>query len=267
MRTLSILSMIMALTIGAFAQNASTSKASLCVDYDRVTGEPIDVYSAWDIASDGKGSYVYLIYSQSSPIREKLTLYLDKKNESGNYIAFKTFDFNNDVSTTLKWAMFDVNFTEEGDYRLAVMGKNKEALAITYADIKFKKEEAVTTTTTEAVDEFDTYYYEYTEVAFGEDINEGVLIGESGVFNLKGNSLDLVALVENDEALQLTEIYVEVFGGANYDEEVSAESFTVADKVWTWVSVPIKVSKKGKYVVDFYTQNDVYINSGYFEIK
>jgi hypothetical protein len=36
--------------------------------------------------------------------------------------------------------------------------------------------------------------------------------------------------------------------GENYDEEVSNESFTVADKTWNWINVPITVYKKGKYV-------------------
>jgi hypothetical protein len=48
------------------------------------------------------GSYVYVIYSQDAIIKDKLMLYVDKKNDNGSYIAFDTQDFSYDPKTEKK---------------------------------------------------------------------------------------------------------------------------------------------------------------------
>ena len=57
-----------------------------------------------------------------------------------------------------------------------------------------------------------------------------------------------------------------VYYGDTYDEKVSEETFNVGSLDWNWIKVPITVKKVGKYVVDVYNENDVFINSAYFEI-
>jgi hypothetical protein len=272
MRTLAILFLTMVFSIGLNAQNPTIGKVVLCVDYDRITGAPIDAYSAWDIPSDGKGGYIYMVYSQESIIKDPLTIYIDKKTTGEAYKSYSTIQMNNDVTSAAKnWAMYDLNFKEEGDFRISVIGKNQVPLGITYADIKFAPATAATENsgTTEAFDpdNIDTYYYEYSWIDFGTGIDEGVLIDKSNEFNLKGREMEIMTLLENDEPLYLKEIVVSVYTGDDYKEEVSTETFTVGDLEWTWISFPITVSKKGKYVVDVYSQDDIYVNSGYFEIK
>lgn len=250
---------------------SETKRVVLCEDYNKTTGETIKEGKYWDIENDGEGSFVYLIYNQDKLIKNGLSLYIDKKNKAGSYIAYSTEEFNNDIgSGTKKWAMFDVNFKEEGEYRLTVIGKNAEALAVTYADIKYKKAIDPSDDNKKKRDKIespDTYYYENSTVTFGESISNGVLSGESTEFRLYGTKKEITAKVEQKEALKLTKVYVDIYTGEKYDEEVSSIGYDVGDVTWDWISVPITFYKKGKYVVDFYTQDDVYINSAYFTVK
>jgi hypothetical protein len=61
---------------------AFSQKVVLCEDYDKTTGVPSGVNQNWDIKSTG--SYVYVIYTQSKPITNKLTVYVDKKMKKAN---------------------------------------------------------------------------------------------------------------------------------------------------------------------------------------
>jgi len=248
----------------------SENKATLCSDYDRTTGEPIGISDAWDISSDGKGSNVYLIYSQPKTIKEALSVYIDKKNANGSYIAFGTYYFDNDIKVNpKKWAMYDINFKEEGDYKIAVIGKDANALAVTYTNIKFMKDEASKKNMKKASkdDAPDTYYYEDSYIDFGESIKDGVLSGQATEFSLRGSSKEIVAKLSQDEDLLLKSVIVSVYTGDDYKEKVSELTYTVDDLTWNWINVPVKFYKKGKYVVDMYSQDDVFINTAYFEVK
>jgi len=260
----------------------SENSAVLCTDYNRTTGEPEGIYDVWEIPSDGFGGFVYLIYRQAKVIKKPLKLNVEKLDAAGNYEFYATIAFENDVKSGNNWAMYDVNFSEEGSYKLSVIGKGKKPMATTYTDIMFLLEDEESFVDDQSAqvfeedyeeelleDEFDTYYYENTIVSFGTGIEDGNLIEEADVFKLKGKEKEksLVVKLEMDKPLKLDLVYIGVFYGDEYEEEVSYESYTVADKSWVWINVPITVYKKGKYVVDLYNQNDVYINTGYFEIE
>lgn len=257
-------------TIISFAISLNAQTVTLCKDYNSNTGAPIEEGKYWDIDDDGKGSNVYLIYKQDKAIKEDLKLYIDKKNTSGSYIAYATKYFYNDISSNAKtWAMYDVNFTEKGDYRLTVIGKNGTALAVTYTNIDYKKNDPSDANKKKIAkkDAPDTYYYEYSEITLGTSINDGILSGVDTTFYLFGTAKEITAKLEQTEALKLTKIYVDIYTGSNYEEKVSSLGYNVDDPTWNWISVPIKFYKKGKYVVDFYTQDDVFINSYYFSVK
>jgi hypothetical protein len=61
--------------------------------------------------------------------------------------------------------MYDMLFTEEGDYRLSVLNKSNSTLASTNTTIYFLPETSSSDADTSYV---DTYYYENSFVSFGE---------------------------------------------------------------------------------------------------
>ncbi len=255
----------------SFVAIAQGEKVVLCDDYNKTDGTPSGVDNNWDI-DKVKGSYVYVVYSQDYVIKDKLMLYVDKKNSNGSYIAFATEEFTyNPATDRKKWAMFDYLFTESGDYRISVMGKADDALAVTYTNIGYMKDKdgSGTSEKTSSKDGItDTYYYEGSKLTFGESIDDkAVMSGQSSDFRLKNGKRDLVCKLEHEKALKVKSVSVTVYYGDDYKEKVSSETYTVGDLSWDWVKVPISVSKAGKYVVDIYNENDTFINSGYFEIK
>ncbi len=236
---------------------AQAQSVVLCGDYDKITGVASDVYTSWDIASSG--SYVYTVYSQEKKIKDNLTLRLEKKNYSGLYEIFGTYAFNNDVKADQNWAMYDLLFTEEGDYRVNVLGKGNAVLASTNTTIAFSPE-AVSDT-----GYVDTYYYENSYITFGESVDgSGIMSGESTVFSLENGTKEITAKLEQDEALLLTQIYVTVIN--DLGDAISDDVYSIASKDWNYVTVPITVNQPGSYIVDFYTQDDVFISSGSFEV-
>jgi hypothetical protein len=252
---------LFAFTAHAGAQ--TTNRVVLCESYD-TNGAPTGINKNWDISKNG--SYVYVLYSQESFIPNGLLLYIDKKNDKGEFVAYDTKDFPyNPKTDKQKFAVYDCLFSEIGDYKLNVIDAvSKKVLASTTTNIALMKEEKSGTTTT---DETDTYYYENSFIVFGESIDDNAVVsGEATTFKLIGGKRDLYLKLEQDDDLKLTELVMDVYGGEDYKELSYTETFNIPSKDWNWVKLPVKFTKTGKYVVDLYTQDDVYVNSGYIEI-
>ena len=261
-----LLATFLSLAFNALAQG---EKVVLCESYDKTTGTPTGINKNWDIEKE-KGSYVYVVYSQDKIIKDKLSLYVDKKNSSGSFIAFDTQSFDYNPSTDKKnWAMYDYKFTEEGDYRISVMGKGDDALAVAYTNIGYMKDDG-TDKSTDIIDVkddgTDTYYYEDSKITFGESAEEGEMKGEATEFKLINGKRDFVCMISQDKDFKVKEVKVSVYTGESYKELVSEETFTVGGLDWNWIKIPISVKKTGKYVVDIYNEKDTFMNSGYIEI-
>ncbi|MBK9328672.1 MAG: hypothetical protein IPM95_04990 [Sphingobacteriales bacterium] len=256
---------LLLLTMGSFTIHsaAQTNRVILCDSYDD-NGVPTGVNKNWDISKNG--SYVYILYTQDKPITNKLLLYVDKKTAAGSYAAFDTQDFTYDPKTDRKkFAVYDYKFTESGDYKISVVstGDNKE-LASSLTNIAFMKDEKVKEKSTDAN---DTYYYENSTMIFGDSVDaKAVVKGEAGTFKLINGKRDIVVKLSQDEDLNVTQIIMDVYGGTDYKEKIYSKTFDIASKTWNWVKMPVNFTKTGKYVIDLYTQDDVFINSGYVEI-
>ncbi len=257
----------------SFSVNAQNGKVTLCETYDKVTGAPSGIHQNWDIKADG--GYVYIVYSQDKKITESLRLYVDKKTKSGTYVAYATEYFNNDTKTDAKkWAMYDFKFTEEGDYKISIMGNGSDALAIAYTNIGFMEGEENNVANKQKAggyssdDDDPSDYYMDSKITLGQSVNaDGVVSGAATEFKLINGKCDIQAKLEQTEDLNLTAVKVYVYGGKDYTESISSLTYTVASKDWNWIHVPINTTKRGKYVVDMYTDDDVYIQTAYFEVK
>lgn len=118
--------------------------------------------------------------------------------------------------------------------------------------------------------ENDTYYYEYSWISTGTGVDsEGYLLGEDTKFKLNNGTVEVYFMLEQDEPLLLSELFYEIYSGdgETYSEQVLNETMKVASKDWNYTYFSVKFSAPGFYVIDMYNQNDVYINSAYFEIE
>lgn len=250
-----------------FVAIAQNGKVVLCEDYNKTTGAPIGIATNWDINSK-TGSYVYIIYQQDKTIKESINLYVDKKNESGTYKPFETISIEESSYKNKDWFMYDLLFKEKGDYKIAVMGKSNYPLATLYTNIAYKADNITDKKKDDVIDDAqDTYYYEFSDITFGNNIDaDGNVKDATEEFKLKNGKADFYCVVMQDDALKSKSIIVSIYYGDDYKEKVSEETFSVDNLDWNWVKLPISVSKVGKYVVDIYNEYDTFINSGYFEV-
>ncbi|MEZ5055086.1 MAG: hypothetical protein R2807_10065 [Chitinophagales bacterium] len=257
---------LITMSINAIAQNG---KVELCEKYDKLTGATSGIYQKWDI-NKKDGGYIYIVYNQDRTIKEKLMLYVDKLNDKGEYVAYDTQNFENDVNNGKKWAMYDYKFTEEGYYKIMVMGKSDNPLATVTTNIAYIKEDKTTSSSDDYEDDEDakdTYYYENSIIKFGTDVKDGDIVGETETFKLKNGKVDIVTLLTQDDALKSKSLTVSIYGGTDYTDKIDEIKFSLSDLSWNWVKLPFTIKTKGKFVVDIYNEHDTFINSGYFTVE
>lgn len=244
---------------------AQNGKVVLCEDYNKTTGAPTNISKSWNVTKN-TGSNVYIIYQQDYNIKDKLLLFVDKKNSNGTYISYDTQDFNNDPKADKKnWLMYDYKFKEDGDYRITVTKNGDDALAVTYTNIGYIKDSDSKSKDTD--DFYDTDYYEDSKIEFGTTISGTKLTNKGNSFRLTNGKCDIVGLLTMDKALKIKSFDVTIYYGDDYKEKISQQTYNNASLDWDWIKIPIStLTKAGKYVVDVYTEDDVYVNSGYFEI-
>jgi hypothetical protein len=240
---------------------AFSQKVVLCEDYNKTTGVPSGINQNWDIKSTG--SYVYVIYTQSKPITNKLTVYVDRKNEKGEYVAYSTEYV--EATGRQNWAMLDYKFTESGEYKIMFLNNGKE-LASTYTKIGYQlgyepEEE------NENNDEIDTYYYESSTVSLSEDINKTTyeLINpiEGTTYLGSGREKEVYIVVEHDKAFKTKLFYIDINLGDDFLETLKLE----VEENWDIAWHQYKFTKKGTYYIDVYNEDDTFVNTATIIIK
>lgn len=257
MKKSALLAFLLLFSAVLFGQNSIT----LCEKYDE-HGTPTGLYNAWDI--EPTGGYVYIMYSSDQPLPATgLTMQFDTYDSpKGTYNFLKKIDLAPVAGKN--WVVYDNKFTLPGDYRIQVM-QGSSVLATAYTNIKVKTTTNAATTTTDR-DPDDTYYYEDSQIRIGTSATtEGVLSGESTVFNLPpSGSIDLTILLENPDPLGTEVLYIDLYDGAN---NLVDEYEIKVDPKWDWVKFKQNFTKKGGYILDIYSGSDVFINTATLTIE
>ncbi len=241
----------------------------LCDSYDDY-GKAIGPSSTWNISKD-KG-WIYILYSHGEPIKSSITLYIDKKNTSGKYVAYATKSFTYDGKKD--WSVFDYNFTEAGDYKISALSAGT-TLATTTATLKYlsgttttASNPTTTTTTTTTKDKVDTWYYDKSSLIFGEKANSsGEVITPASIFYTSGGGKDIKITYKDTKACKTTKVYVDIYS-LDGDQEDFLET-----KELTTLSTQTKINTSyyfpgpGKYKVAFYNKDNTYMNLATFEIQ
>jgi hypothetical protein len=119
-----------------------------------------------------------------------------------------------------------------------------------------------------AKSQVDVDYYEKSSVIIGNGVDEeGYIIGKSNLFQLENGTKDVFIILELDKPLMLQSIVVDIFSGKEYKDLVNTYYFDVPSPDYTYTYFPLTFTKHGKYAIDIYNQNNLYINSGYFTIS
>lgn len=240
--------------IATFAQ-----KVELCIEYNKTTGIPYSTNTNWNIKPDG--SYIYILYTQERPITKELAVYIDKKNKNGEYIAFDTKFISTEEINRQKWAVLQQIFKQAGDYKITILEGGTE-LASTYTKIDYQKGFEPNDDNSE----IDTYYYENSEVSIAEDVDETTFnvknkLESEYLYNTKNKGLYIV--VENDKNFKTTKFYVDIELNGEFLKTVEMDVQENWDIAW----IKNIFDKKGKYIIDVYNGNDIFVNTTTFEVK
>jgi len=257
------IALLLFISAGVFAQTVVG-----CSDYDKKTGTPSGIYNSWDIKSSG--GYVYLHYSQPQFITKQLTLYVDKKNSSGKYVAYATEYFSTE-SSRQKWAVYDFKFTEPGEYKIIVLQDGNE-LATSYQTIQFAagEEPKTTTNSSSSDDNYDDYYID-SKVTVAEDIDEDFNpIGEGTTFYAqRDGTKKLKIIVDNPDPFETTLFYIDIYyyETDSKDEKLLETLEVEVESEWVVMAKPYTFTKRGHYFIDVYNEYDEFVNTASIEIK
>lgn len=249
----------------AFSVQAQ-KKVVLAESFDENDGTPKGVYDSWDIKSDG--GYVYIVYlNDGKKITKPLSLWIDRKDEDGNYIAYTTLEFEIDKRHT--FATYDYLLDKDGDYFFQVVDEKDNVLAESYAKVNYVDGEAPAADDEEVNDDedIDTYYYENSTIDVATSVSSaGVASGVSDKFTYKSGGVELQILYTDDKPIKTSSVTISIYGGKDYNDEIETYDVDV-DPTWGWFKVKQTFLKKGLYAIDMYSEDDVFMNSAYIEIK
>jgi hypothetical protein len=93
------------------------------------------------------------------------------------------------------------------------------------------------------------------------------MIGKKEVFAAKpgGNKIILHIEMQSKKYLKTEHLIVKIFSKDTH-ELVSSTAYSLNNE-WYWTFVPVYINKAGKYDVEVYNEDDIYINHADVEVK
>ena len=240
----------------SFAQN----KLFLCAEYNK-DGTYSGTYSNWSI--EKTGNYVYLFFESATPVSDTVMVKIDRiyNRRDTSYYEFDHYYLVPEESK--KFAVNKYTFTKPGNYRINVYDRNGVRLAEPhFTEIKFAENE---------YDQLlfkDSWYYNTSKIYFYEKMIGDSMVGKTSIFNLKQNETTAILYIEqeNQKPLKSGHLFVSVYSDDSCHELVSAYTYYINEN-WFWTFIPVSFKRKGKFIVELYNDNDVFIQREKIEIR
>ncbi len=235
-------------------------KLILCTNYDN-EGKYAGVLD--NIYINKSGNFMYLFYEATSPINDTLYIKIEKNfnRKDSNYYQFDHYYLVPDASK--KWAVNKYIFTKPGNYKISTFNRNGVEIAKpSFAKFSFEDNE---------YDDLlikDSWYYKKSKITFYEKSVGDSLVGENDIFNYQPSETKILLKIaqENQKPLNTNNLFVSIYTDDKNHEFISSDSYYVNEN-WWWTFIPIYLKNKGKYIVEVYTNNDIFIQHKKVEIK
>lgn len=240
----------------AFAEN----KFVLCTGYDK-NGVYEGAYEDWSIQKGG--NFMYLFYSSGTPINDTLFVKIDKTfdRKDTNYYEYDHYYLV--PSDSKQFAVNKYTFTKTGNYKISVYDRNDSLLITPYLTNISIDEQAYN-------DMYfrDTWYYATSRINFFEKTIGDTMIGRNTVFAYNPNGTKVILYINQKETIpfKTRHLVSKVYTSDKCHELISTNTYYVNEN-WHWTFISVYFSNKGKYIVELYNDDDVFINSGSLEIK
>jgi hypothetical protein len=223
-----------------------------CVSYDE-DGNPEDINKSWEIKPGG--SFVYLHYSDSKVLSEqkgKWLMQIDyQPNSSAEYSAYSTV--NMEPENGKNWCVVDQKFDKAGFFRAKVTLDGRE-MASWMLTIEMQEH---------SDDPNNASYYKESVLIFCDSVGEEAQMeGVSDTFSLIGKeSRKLAVLVTNGQKPFARNSVQYVLYKSDDKENVIDEGKLGIQAEWNYITFETYLYAPGEYVLDLYTDEDVFICS------
>lgn len=236
------------------------SKLFLCTDYAK-DGTLSGNYENWTIQKGG--NFLYLYFSSSTPINDTIFIGIEKNFNRRDTTYYEYDHYYLVTDSSKKWAVNKYVFSKTGQYRITAYDRHNNQLAVPYKTVIQLEDQAYS-------DMYfrDTWYYEESKVYFYNTAVGDTMFGRNNVFSYQPLGNKVILYLEQPEAkpFKTNHLFVSIFMDDKCHQYIDSYTFYV-DDTWLWTHVPIYFSKKGKYIVEIYNDDDVFINSTSLEIK
>jgi hypothetical protein len=252
------------ITILFICFSVSISKAQnklfLCTNYNEI-GEYTGAYENWSIQRNG--NFMYLFYESITPINDTISILIEKdfNRKDTNYYEYDHYYLVPDISK--KWAVNKYTFTKPGRYKITAYDKNSNKVTQTYYTTIEFSEDAYSNDKT-----VDSWYYNTSNITYFEKNIKDTMVGKNTVFAYQPNNTKVILFIEqkNNKTLHSNHLFVSIFKDDECHQKINSDSYYINDN-WHWTFIPIYFKNAGKYIVELYNDDDVFINAAKLEIK
>jgi len=215
------------------------NKLYFCDDVTEA-GEPIGHATEWSI-SPTEGGYIYGLYTNNKkPIKDaQLGIKLERKNDMGAYELFDELTVETEAGKT--WIFFELQFTEEGDYRVTMMDASGKNLAIENLTLAYSAESEV------IEDISDEHAKGYKLVLTDKLDAENMPVGAKKEFKLVNGKTTVVIHLMHKDGLKANRFTITPVKDGAKDMDAGFDIEVGAD--WVFCFYEYEITQPGNYTI------------------
>lgn len=236
------------------------NKFVLCSEYTN-DGTYTGANDSWSLKKGG--NFVYFFYQSETLINDSIFVRIDKSYNRKDTNFYHYDHYHLLPGASKKWAANKYTFLKTGKYKITLYDKNSKQLTESvYANIYLDEKEY------DDMYFLDTWYYSQSKITFFDKVVRDSLYDQKNVFAYDSSGTKIIVYVgqQNKKPLRTDHLFVSVYTADKCHELISSHSYYTNDK-WHWTHLPVYMRQKGKFIVEIYNDDDVFINSAVFEVK
>lgn len=236
----------------------ATSKFTLCAYVDKKSGETLGFFQTWAIEKNG--SDIFLYYKSDSPLQSNYTIKIERI-ENRNDTSYTVID---EIKISPKyidssWMAKRYEFNKPGNYRFTLLDSTNTTTlecyttSLRYLDNEYMNDSAL-----------DTWYYKNVSLKFCDSVWSEILIRKNDQFN---TGKDFVAYVAHDDEKQLrtSKIIVKIYSLNEAKTLKTTKEYDI-NYHQRWTTIPFNFSEKGKYIIELYSDKNIFIQNKIVDI-
>ncbi len=229
------------------------SKFSLCAYVDKKSGETLGFFQSWAIEKTGSDIFIY--YKSENPLQAVYKVKIERLENriDTNYILVNEMEIKPKYADS-SWMAKRYTFYHPGIYKFTLLDSTATQTIATYeTSIRYLDTEYANDTS------IDTWYYKNVKLNFCDSVWSEILIRKNDRF-LNGNNFMAYLSHDDEKQLKCHKINAKIFL-LNGDKSLKDTKEFPLNYSQRWTILPFNISEKGKYIIELYNDNNIFIQS------